>query len=357
MRRHPASDAAPADARRTRPTALDAAYRAFVDDAARLRAQRSPERAARPRLRAARPARPRLPRLHRRRALRRVAGAQASRAARRRACLGNPHSHNPTSLASTELVEEARDAVLAFFNADPDEYDVVFTANASGALKLVGESYPFESRRPLPPDLRQPQLRQRHPRVRARRAARRSPTCPWAPRSCGSTARWSRRSSRRRRPGATTCSPFRRSRTSAACSTRSSGSRSRTSAAGTCCSTARRSRRPTGSTCRRSSPTSCRCRSTRCSATRPASARSSPASRRSASCAGRGSRAARSRSRRCRARAGTTSRPATPASRTAPSTTWGCPPSRIGLEHIAEVGHRRDPRARRRARRAGCSAR
>jgi molybdenum cofactor sulfurtransferase len=59
--------------------------------------------------------------------------------------LGNPHSHNPTSLASTQLVEEAREAVLRFFNADAEEYDVVFTANASGALKLVGESYPFEA--------------------------------------------------------------------------------------------------------------------------------------------------------------------------------------------------------------------
>ncbi|MBU4555688.1 MAG: aminotransferase class V-fold PLP-dependent enzyme [Actinobacteria bacterium] len=58
---------------------------------------------------------------------------------------GNPHSHNPTSLAATKLVEEARDKVLAFFNADPDEYDVVFTMNASGALKLIGESYPFEA--------------------------------------------------------------------------------------------------------------------------------------------------------------------------------------------------------------------
>jgi len=57
--------------------------------------------------------------------------------------LGNPHSDNPTSLASTHLVEEARAAVLAFFSADPAEYDIVFTANASGALKLVGESYPF----------------------------------------------------------------------------------------------------------------------------------------------------------------------------------------------------------------------
>jgi selenocysteine lyase/cysteine desulfurase len=56
---------------------------------------------------------------------------------------GNPHSHNPTSLASTALVEQARDAVLRFFNAPPDEYEVIFTSNASGALKLVGESYPF----------------------------------------------------------------------------------------------------------------------------------------------------------------------------------------------------------------------
>ena len=33
--------------------------------------------------------------------------------------------------------------MLRFFNADPDEYLAIFTPNASGALKLVGESYPF----------------------------------------------------------------------------------------------------------------------------------------------------------------------------------------------------------------------
>jgi molybdenum cofactor sulfurtransferase len=33
--------------------------------------------------------------------------------------------------------------VLAFFRASPEEYAVVFTANASAALKLVGEAYPF----------------------------------------------------------------------------------------------------------------------------------------------------------------------------------------------------------------------
>lgn len=56
---------------------------------------------------------------------------------------GNPHSSNPTSIASTLLITEARETVLRFFNADPDEYVVIFTSNASGALKLVGESYPF----------------------------------------------------------------------------------------------------------------------------------------------------------------------------------------------------------------------
>lgn len=56
---------------------------------------------------------------------------------------GNPHSSNPTSMAATRLVEGARESVLRFFHADPAEYDVAFTPNASGALKLVGESYPF----------------------------------------------------------------------------------------------------------------------------------------------------------------------------------------------------------------------
>ena len=62
---------------------------------------------------------------------------------------GNPHSGNPTSQAATRLVEHAREYVLKFFNADPDEYLAIFTANASGALKLIGESYPFSQGRYL----------------------------------------------------------------------------------------------------------------------------------------------------------------------------------------------------------------
>jgi molybdenum cofactor sulfurtransferase len=56
---------------------------------------------------------------------------------------GNPHSSNPTSIAATALIQRTRAAILQHFNAAPSEYDVVFTQNASGALKLVGESYPF----------------------------------------------------------------------------------------------------------------------------------------------------------------------------------------------------------------------
>ena len=57
--------------------------------------------------------------------------------------LGNPHSANPTSLAMTDMVEGTRSYILHYFNADPAEYIAVFTMNASNALKLVGESYPF----------------------------------------------------------------------------------------------------------------------------------------------------------------------------------------------------------------------
>jgi molybdenum cofactor sulfurtransferase len=56
---------------------------------------------------------------------------------------GNPHSTNPTSSQSAEFAGRARRAVLNFFAASPDEWEVVFTSNASQALKLVGESYPF----------------------------------------------------------------------------------------------------------------------------------------------------------------------------------------------------------------------
>ncbi len=67
---------------------------------------------------------------------------------------GNPHSSNPTSQAATRLVESARQTILQFFNADPDEYTVIFSLNASGALKLVGEVLSVRARFALPADFR-----------------------------------------------------------------------------------------------------------------------------------------------------------------------------------------------------------
>jgi selenocysteine lyase/cysteine desulfurase len=61
-------------------------------------------------------------------------------------CFGNPHSESPTSAASTELIERTRRAVLVHFNAPPEEYTAIFTPNATGACRLVGESYPFGPR-------------------------------------------------------------------------------------------------------------------------------------------------------------------------------------------------------------------
>ena len=56
--------------------------------------------------------------------------------------LGNPHSSNPSSQKATQLVNEAREKVISFFNAS--DYHCIFTQNASGALKIIGECYPFE---------------------------------------------------------------------------------------------------------------------------------------------------------------------------------------------------------------------
>ncbi|KAF8483940.1 pyridoxal phosphate-dependent transferase [Russula ochroleuca] len=59
--------------------------------------------------------------------------------------LGNTHSESPSSKLSAALTARARAAVLSFFNAPPGS-TVIFTANASAALKLVGEAFPFTPR-------------------------------------------------------------------------------------------------------------------------------------------------------------------------------------------------------------------
>ena len=60
-----------------------------------------------------------------------------------RQVLGNPHSESGPSLASTDAIERARCLTLRFLDSDPAEYDVVFTANASAAIRILAEAFPF----------------------------------------------------------------------------------------------------------------------------------------------------------------------------------------------------------------------
>src|SRR5579872_3702208 len=61
----------------------------------------------------------------------------------RSAVFGNPHSASPASIRMTDHVERTRRQILSYFNARPEDYILIFTQNASAALKLVGESFPF----------------------------------------------------------------------------------------------------------------------------------------------------------------------------------------------------------------------
>ncbi|KAL2862822.1 pyridoxal phosphate-dependent transferase [Aspergillus lucknowensis] len=52
---------------------------------------------------------------------------------------GNPHSDNTPSRISGARVDEIRVQLLRFFGADPSGFDIIFTANATASIKLVGE--------------------------------------------------------------------------------------------------------------------------------------------------------------------------------------------------------------------------
>jgi selenocysteine lyase/cysteine desulfurase len=67
----------------------------------------------------------------------------------RRSVLGNPHSEHGPSRQATGEVEAARAELLTFLGASPDEFAVIFTANASAACRLVGESFAFTERSTL----------------------------------------------------------------------------------------------------------------------------------------------------------------------------------------------------------------
>lgn len=54
---------------------------------------------------------------------------------------GNPHSNSDPARLSGDVVDSTREAALAFFGADPEHFELIFTANATAAIKLVAESF------------------------------------------------------------------------------------------------------------------------------------------------------------------------------------------------------------------------
>lgn len=54
---------------------------------------------------------------------------------------GNPHSENLPAKLSGDMVDGTRAKALAFLGADPEQYDLVFVANATAAIKLVAEAF------------------------------------------------------------------------------------------------------------------------------------------------------------------------------------------------------------------------
>ncbi|GBB97306.1 hypothetical protein RclHR1_02960019 [Rhizophagus clarus] len=56
---------------------------------------------------------------------------------------GNPHANSPSSQLCNQRLDKVRDRVLRHFNANPGDYQVIFTQNATAAIKLVGEMFPW----------------------------------------------------------------------------------------------------------------------------------------------------------------------------------------------------------------------
>ena len=125
-----------------------------------------------------------------------------------RRVFGNPHSANPTSSAATALVERGARGRAALLPRGRERVRRASSPpNASGALRLVGEAYPFAPAGRFLATVRQPQLGERHPRVRPREG-RRTAYVPLEAPDLRVDDGVLVRPARRRRPGAATCSPI-----------------------------------------------------------------------------------------------------------------------------------------------------
>lgn len=51
--------------------------------------------------------------------------------------LGNPHSHHEPSTRALQQIMDTRMAILRYFHASPSEYEVIFTQNATAAIRML----------------------------------------------------------------------------------------------------------------------------------------------------------------------------------------------------------------------------
>ncbi|KAI1180681.1 pyridoxal phosphate-dependent transferase [Nemania sp. FL0916] len=54
---------------------------------------------------------------------------------------GNPHSENSPAKLSGDVVDQVREKMLNFFGASPKDFDLIFVANATAAVKLVADCF------------------------------------------------------------------------------------------------------------------------------------------------------------------------------------------------------------------------
>ena len=57
----------------------------------------------------------------------------------------NPHSQSPSSVLTTEIIEDTRDLILKFLGTTSSQYSVIFTASATASLHLLAESFPWSA--------------------------------------------------------------------------------------------------------------------------------------------------------------------------------------------------------------------
>ena len=193
--------------------------------------------------------------------------------------LGNPHSEHGPSRAATDDVERARRAILDYLHADPAEYAVVLTTNATAACRLVAESFPFRAGSVLA------LAADNHNSVNGIREYARARGAGLATIPLDDELRLAEPLAVLDAPGAApSLFAFPAQSNFSGAGTRCRSSPTRARAAGACCWTPRATCRPRSCDSTKCARTSWRSRCTRSPVIRPGSARSSRGTRRSPSC-------------------------------------------------------------------------